>query len=100
MSLKTANEIQITCNARDYLNIKKIESLQGGLKSISKESMEKLKNSIKRYGFSFPVFVWKNKNKFYSIDGFHRCRALKELSDIEGYESPSEVPVVYVEAEN
>src|SRR5271157_3239553 len=92
--------IRVTCSAKDFLDMDDIESLQGELKSISKESMAKLKNSIKRYGFSFPIFIWKNKDKYYSIDGVHRCKALKELSEIDGYEIPEQVPVVHIQAKD
>lgn len=94
------NHIKITCQSETYLDIDAIESLQGELKKISQASMDKLKSSIKMYGFSFPVFVWKSGKKHYSIDGIHRCKALKELESIDGYEIPKQVPVVYIQAED
>jgi ParB-like chromosome segregation protein Spo0J len=90
--------IIVNCKCDDFVDIDKIESIQGELKNISKESMKKLKNSIKTYGFSFPVFIWHNRGHYYSIDGIHRCMALRELSDIDGYDIPKKIPVVFIEA--
>jgi len=89
--------IKITCEAKAFVEIDKIESIQGELKKINPESMKKLKQSIIKHGFSFPVFVWKNKTKYYSIDGVHRVKALKELG-VEGYDVPVAVPVAYINA--
>jgi len=89
--------IKITCEAKAFVEIDKIESIQGDLKKITPESMKKLKQSIIKHGFSFPVFVWKNKTKYYSIDGVHRVKALKELG-AEGYDVPVSVPVAYINA--
>jgi len=89
--------IKITCEGKDLVGIDKIESIQGELKKINPESMKKLKQSIIKHGFSFPVFVWKNKTKYYSIDGVHRVKALKELC-AEGYDVPVSVPVAYINA--
>lgn len=92
--------IKITCTTKDFLDVESIESLQGELKKISQASMDKLKNSIKTYGFSFPVFVWKSGKKNYSIDGVHRCKALKELETLDGYAIPKQVPVVFIQAKD
>jgi hypothetical protein len=95
-----AKSISITCKTKDFLPLDKIESLQGELKKISPASMDKLKNSIKTYGFSFPVFVWESGKRYYSIDGVHRCKALKELAEVDGYGIPEQVPVVFINAKN
>lgn len=95
-----AKSISITCKTKDFLPLDKIESLQGELKKISPASMDKLKNSIKTYGFSFPVFVWESGKRYYSIDGVHRCKALKEIAEVDGYGIPEQVPVVFINAKN
>ena len=51
-----------------------------------------------KYGWSFPVFVWKDKNTNYVIDGHCRLLVLNEL-ETEGYIIPK-LPVVYIECKN
>lgn len=60
----------------------------------------KLKKSIVKSGWSFPVIVWNNPdtNKPYVIDGTGRKLAVLELLD-EKWEIP-EIPYVTIEAEN
>jgi len=76
----------------------RFEDLQGDLKTISKNSLQKLKNSIKKYGIFVPKFVWENNGYYYLIDGHQTKKALAELEK-EGYEVP-EIPYVKVEAKN
>ena len=71
---------------------------QGTLKSRTDEDIEKAKKSILKFGWSFPVFVWKNKDVNYIIDGHARKIVLQKLEE-EGYLIP-ELPVVYVECKN
>jgi hypothetical protein len=53
---------------------------------------------IKRYGFSFPFFVWKDGGKNWCIDGHGRIGALREIRKRGGQLPP--FPVVYVRAKN
>jgi len=76
----------------------KFEDLQGDLKTIDKNSLQKLKNSIKKYGIFVPKFVWKNDGYYYLIDGHQTKKALAELEK-EGYEIP-EIPYVEIKAKN
>lgn len=89
-------KIRITCKGADELDIDELEDLQGGLKEISGENLEKLKRSIIEYGFSFPEFVWKGEGKNYIIDGHQRVLAVRELIS-EGY-SIGKIPIDYIEA--
>jgi DNA modification methylase len=91
-----SKKIKITCKTEKYLHIDELESFQGELKSIDDEAMEKLKGSILKYGFSFPIFVWR-----YSIlDGHQRLEAVKRLID-DGYKMDDRrLPVVEIQAKN
>ena len=68
------------------------------MKSISPENLNKLKNSILKYGFSFPKAVWKSGGNNYIIDGHQTTKALKELEE-EGYTIP-EIPYFEVKAKD
>ena len=89
-------EIKIKCKAADGLAIDELYEFQGELKTISDDELERLKKSILKYGFSFPVFVWKNK----ILDGHQRLKAVKKLIE-QGYKiKGNELPVVRIEAKN
>lgn len=88
--------IQITCKYTNSLPIDRLKAFQGKLKTIDEEAFTKLKESILRYGFSFPIFIW-NKN---ILDGHQRFYAVQRLID-EGYElKDNALPVVWIEAKN
>ena len=70
--------------------------LQGDLKTLPDENKKKLKASILKYGFRFPLFVWTDSEGAKWInDGHQREKVLAEL-EAEGYEIP---PLPYVEVE-
>lgn len=90
--------IKITCDVDTRLAPTDLTPLQGELKVLSKENLEKLKKSIKKFGFAFPVFVWENPEdaKIYIIDGHQRLNALNDLKK-EGYKIP-QIPVSFIQA--
>jgi hypothetical protein len=93
LSLK---KIKIACKTDRYLHIDELETFQRELKSIDDEAMEKLKKSISKYGFSFPIFVW----KYNILDGHQRLEAVKRLID-DGYQMDDRrLPVVEIQAGN
>jgi len=92
-----AKEIRVRCETSKTLPWKDLVDFQGTLKILSQTNFEKLKNSILKLGFSFPVFVWKYRNKYHVIDGHQRLKVLEALEN-EGYSVPGTVPVVEVEA--
>jgi len=71
-----------------------LQNFQGNLKTLDKPALEKLKRSLIKYGFSFPVFVWGNE----ILDGHQRIFAAKRLVE-DGY-SIGKIPVVEIEAKN
>jgi len=86
-------KIKITCNGSKYLPIGKLKNFQGNLKELRADELEKLKRSILKYGFSFPVFVWQS----WIMDGHQRIFAVKELLK-EGH-TIGDIPVVEIEAD-
>lgn len=88
--------INITCDCKSMLPIEQIEAFQGKLKSIDDENFEKLKGSILKYGFSFPIFVWKNK----ILDGHQRLNAVKSLIESGETLKGGKLPIVNINAEN
>ena len=54
--------IRISCNVRDFLPFSQIEEFQGNLKKRSKKEISKIITSILKFGFSFPFFVWKDRD--------------------------------------
>lgn len=91
--------IRITCEGSVRIDLSELNPLQGKLKSLSKEASSKLKNSILKKGFSFPIFVWRDpeNEKWMLIDGHQRHIVLNLLID-EGYDIPP-LPCVAIEAE-
>lgn len=85
-------KIPITCRVTEYETLLRLKEFQGDLKTISRDEIEKLKRSILKYGFSFPVFIW-NLN---ILDGHQRLIAVKEL--IEAGHEIDAIPIVSIEA--
>lgn len=93
--MKTINNtIKIAVETKDYLKLEELTEFQGGLKKREDEDTDKIVKSIKKFGFSFPFFVWKHENINYIFDGHGRIGALKKL-DTLGFLIPP-LPVVYV----
>lgn len=87
--------IPITCQGQKQIPIGKLEDFQGDLKTLPAYNEAKLRHVILKYGFSFPVFVWKQS----IIDGHQRIKALKSLL-ADGYQIKGGIPVVEIEAAN
>ena len=91
-----AKEIKITCECQHSMTVEQLQAFQGKLKSIDSEAFDKLKASIVKYGFSFPIFVWNDQ----ILDGHQRLAAVKKLID-EGYTLKADLlPVVPIQAKD
>jgi len=82
----------------ELIEWRNLEWLQGDLKDISKESLDKLKLSIKQNDFIQPFNVWED-GKSWILDGHHRLKALKEL-ETEGIEIPLLLPANIIDCKN
>lgn len=106
------NAIRITCKTKESLPLDAIEEFQGRLKKRSKKEIAKIITSILRYGFSFPLFVWKDGGRNRCLDGHGRLLALREMRktrfflDADGKLAEDggepcalpDLPVVYIDA--
>lgn len=54
-----------------------------------------IEDSIYRYGFTKPLFVWENLGICYIIDGHTRKEVLSNIEDV-----PDELPAVFIEAKS
>ncbi|MDR1587164.1 MAG: ParB N-terminal domain-containing protein [Treponema sp.] len=88
--------IKITCRGADTLPLDAIEEFQGNLKKRTQKDIEKIIKSIRKYGFSFPFFVWNGFGHNYCLDGHGRIQALARMR--EAGEDLPPFPVVYIEA--
>ena len=95
-----AKKIKVTVDTGKTLPMNYLEVLQGNLKDLSDENYKKLRASIVKHGFSFPIFVWENPEdaKIYILDGTQRCTTLSKMKE-DGFSVP-QLPVVFIEATN
>ena len=89
-------KIEINCTGSDTIQLNELTEFQGELKERSAGDVEKIIKSIKKHGFSFPFFVWKNDGKNNVLDGHGRLLALKQMA-AAGEEIPA-LPCVYISA--
>lgn len=66
---------------------KDFKELQEDFKEENPELNEKLQNRIIEVGFKYPVFCWKEKEIFWTIDSHQRSKALAALEE-KGYKIP------------
>jgi len=91
-------KIDIRCTGTENISLDAFTELQGNLKELSNENYEKLKASLIKYGFCFPVFCWKDGKTFFTMDAHQRVKTLTKLRS-EGYTIP-DLPTVYIEAKD
>lgn len=87
-------QIEIKCKGSKFIDIKDLEDFQGNLKTLEKAEYNKLYKSIKKHGFTFPVFVWENK----ILDGHQRIFTIKRMLK-EGF-TIGNIPVVEIDAKD
>lgn len=91
-------KIEINCTGSDTIQLHELTEFQGELKERSAGDVEKIIKSIKKHGFSFPFFVWKNDGKNNVLDGHGRIKALQQMA-AAGEEIPA-LPCVYISAKD
>ena len=96
--MKQIQTIQIKCDTKDTLELAELTELQGGLKERTDIDYDKIKLSIIKFGFSFPLFVWKSGKTNYLCDGHGRFATLCKMQK-DGYIIPP-LPVVYIQCKN
>lgn len=90
-------------NHKTFVNFDKLvaKTLQKDLKFSKSEDIEKLENSIIKYGFNTIIYLWAEPKtkKLHVTDGNHRVIALNNLITKKDY-SIKKVPVIFQEAKN
>lgn len=99
MIMSDNKAIRIECSGTESKPLDELIDFQDGIKKLPKKNLEKLADSILKYGFSAPFFIWQNEGSLYKLDGHQRGIALKYLRDEKGYTIP-DLPVVYIEADS
>lgn len=74
--------------------LSKLKRLQGSLKELSPADKKKLINSLNKYGFSVPIFTWKN----YILDGHQRMTVVEEMATKDGIDP--ELPCIELPAKS
>jgi len=93
-----SKEIPIKCGGQTYIHIDKFKDLQGSLKSLSKDAYERLKKSILKYGFRFPVFFVEVDGDKLILDAHQRIKTLRKMTR-EGF-TIGDLPSVKIDAES
>jgi hypothetical protein len=80
--------LQITCAGNTVVPLEELHDLQGELKDLSEVNYVKLRNSITKFGFSFPIFYWEDQDGTkYTLDSHQRQRTLLKMQ-AEGWTIP------------
>ncbi len=74
-----AKIIGITCTGAELVPIDKLQNFQGSLKTLDQKRYKKIRRAIEKHGFSFPVFVWKDGDDHFIIDGHQRLFTVREM---------------------
>ena len=92
--------VQVTCEGAATIRLDDVVGLQGDLKSLSEVNYNRLKLSMLRHGFAFPLAIARIDGKPYGvIDGHQRDRVLKQMRS-EGYDVPEEIPVTWTDCKD
>jgi hypothetical protein len=89
-------EISIKCQGAIDLDISELNPFQDDLKDLTNENAEKFKAELIHHGFSEPISVWRNQEKWFVLNGHQRLKTLS-LMRAEGWKVPS-VPCSIIEA--
>ena len=98
------SQIAIKCETPLNVHINKLDDIQGELKEISDENLDKLLNAFKKVGFCDPLVVWNDPNTqaghFTVIGGNQRLKALKKAVELKLLDTVKGVPCIEVKAKD
>ncbi len=95
------NNIDIKCDGNENIHIDEFVELQGNLKSLSDEAYERLKKSIIKYGFRFPMFYVLLDSKKYILDGHGRLKTItKMIKEGFSFGNNNKLPAVKIDAKD
>lgn len=79
---------------------KKLKPFQpDDLKTMTKQSFEKLKQSIIQEGFATSFRIWEDKGNYWILDGHHRLYAIQALEQ-EGIQIPELLNCEFIDCKN
>lgn len=92
--------LKIACKGADEIDYKKLNRMQGNLKTMSPLARASLRGRIDKHGFSFPCAVWKEEETgtHWILDAHQRVEIVEEM-DKEGIEIPP-LPINWVYAKD
>lgn len=79
------------------LGLDEVFEFQGDLKELTTAAYEQFRDQLLELGFSEPITVWFNDNRFNIINGHQRVRTLRQMAS-EGIEVPTQVPAIVIRA--
>lgn len=74
-----------------------VKPLQGNLKELSTENYVKLNDVLDDRGFDIPLFLWKDNEDYYLMDGHQRQRVM--IAEDKNDDGNYEVPYILVQAD-
>lgn len=97
--------IQIKCKGTHNVKLDDLVILQETenfcLKELTEKNFNRLKTSLKKYGFLFPFFGWfsEEEKKWYVTDGTQRLKVLLKMTEA-GEKLPENFPLIQIFADN
>lgn len=91
-----AKTVRIACRAAATVRLRDIELSQGNLCELSVDNHERLRASITHHGFTFPIAIWRDGDRYRLLDGHARVLTLRKMAE-EGWTVP-DLPAVLVDA--
>lgn len=85
-------------NKLPTVDYRDVNPLQGNLKDLTEERYKKLQTVLNQRGFTVPLFLWKDGDMFYLLDGHQRQIVMTEsgMNDNGNFE----VPYVLIDAKD
>lgn len=85
---------------QDWVDWKDLEWIQGDLKELAPENLEKLINSILKKNIVKAFHVWENNGKLYCLDGNHLKKALEKIEKSKLARIPSKLRADFIKCDS
>jgi len=92
------NQIKIACTGAGVEDYRELVDLHGNLKERTSEDIISVMTFLKKYGWSYPFFVWNDNGTKYVFDWQGNLPALAEFEG-QGWDIPP-LPAVYIFADD
>lgn len=99
-AISPSNKLSSRVLKTELVNWKNLQFIQDdSFKDISDDALTRLKTSILSNHFTQPFYVWESDGIIYCLDGFHRCKGLRELEN-ENHDIPELLPATFIHCDN